>query len=145
MRSSERKQSPILFGNFLKNSCYTQLLLVSLGIQKKVMAEKTGNTAKLIYDFNTAAVCEVCIKGTWYRTTPRDFRSFDGERRLTQPIKQPGISDKFEDIEFRTDPYNGPIYVVQTNLEVIRMDTNTIVTNPYIEVNQKSLTNSSRT
>lgn len=109
------------------------------------MAEKTGNTAKLIYDFNIAAVCEVCIKGNWYRTTPRDFRSFDGERRLTQPIKQPGISDKFEDIEFCTDPYNGPIYVVQTNLEVVRMDTNTIVTNPYIEVNQKSLTNSSRT
>jgi hypothetical protein len=109
------------------------------------MAEKTGNTAKLVYDFNTAAVCEVCIKGNWYRTTPREFRSFDGQRRLTQPIKQPGISDKFEDIEFRTDPYNGPVYVVQTNLEVIRMDTNTIVTNPYIEVKQKSVTNSNRT
>ena len=87
----------------------------------------------------------MCIKGNWYRTTPREFRSFDGERRLTQPIKQPGILDKFEDIEFRTNPYNGPVYVIQTNVEVIRMDTNTIVTNPYIEVKQKSLTNSSRT
>ena len=107
--------------------------------------EKTGNTAKLIYDFNTAGVCEVCIKGTWYRTTAREFRSFDGERRITQPIKQPGIGEKFEDIQFHTYQYNGPVYVVQTNLEVIRMDTQTIVTNPYIEVKQKSLTNSSRT
>ena len=107
--------------------------------------EKTGNTAKLIYDFNTAGVCEVCIKGTWYRTTAREFRSFDGERRITQPIKQPGIGEKFEDIQFHTYGYNGPVYVVQTNLEVIRMDTQTIVTNPYIEVKQKSLTNSSRT
>ena len=106
--------------------------------------EKTGNTAKLIYDFNTAGVCEVCIKGTWYRTTAREFRSFDGERRITQPIKQPGIGEKFEDIQFHTYQYNGPVYVVQTNLEVIRMDTQTIVTNPYIEVKQKSLTNSSR-
>jgi hypothetical protein len=109
------------------------------------MAEKTGNTAKLVYDFNTAGVCEVCIKDTWYRTTPREFRSFDGERRITQPIKQPGLGDDFADIKFHTYPYNGPVYVIQTNLEVIRMDTNTIVTNPYIEVKQKSLTNSSRT
>lgn len=108
------------------------------------MAEKTGNTAKLVYDFNTAGVCEVCIKGNWYRTTAREFRSFDGERRITEPIKQPGRGDKFEDIQFHTYPYNGPVYVIQTNLEVIRMDTNTIVTNPYIEVKQKSLKNSSR-
>lgn len=107
--------------------------------------EKTGNTAKLIYDFNTAGVCEVRIKDTWYRTTAREFRSFDGERRITQPIKQPGIGEKFEDIQFCTYDYNGPVYVVQSNLEVIRMDTQTIVTNPYIEVNQKSVKNSSRT
>jgi len=109
------------------------------------MAEKTGNTAKLVYDFNTAAVCEVCIKGNWYRTTPREFRSFDGERRLTEPIKQPGLGDDFADIEFHTYSYNGPVYIVQSNVQVIRMNTNTIVTNPYIEVNQKSLTNSNRT
>ena len=107
--------------------------------------EKTGNTAKLHYDFNTAGVCEVCIKGTWYRTTARDFRSFDGNRRITEPAKQPGIGDKFEDMVFHTYEYSGPIYVLQTNLEVIRMDTELPVTNPYIETSQKAITNSSRT
>ena len=37
------------------------------------MAEKRGFTGKLEYDFNTAGVLEVCIKGTWYRTTGREF------------------------------------------------------------------------
>lgn len=106
--------------------------------------EKTGNTVKLQYDFNTAGVCEVCIKGNWYRTTARDFRSFDGKRRITEPIKQPGVGDKFEDIVFHTYDYNGPIYVLQTNLEVIRMDTELPVTNPYIKTSQKSITNSNR-
>ncbi len=106
--------------------------------------EKTGNTAKLQYDFNTAGVCEVCIKDNWYRTTAREFRSFDGKRRITEPVKQPGIGDKFEDMVFHTYDYNGPVYVVQTNLEVIRMDTQTIVTNPYIKAKEKSIKNSSR-
>ena len=108
------------------------------------MGEKTGNTAKLIYDFNTSGVCEVCIKGNWYRTTAREFRSFDGKRRITEPIKQPGIGESFSDIKFKTYDYNGPVYVLQTNLEVIRMDTETIVTNPEMPVSQKSLENSNR-
>lgn len=108
------------------------------------MAEKTGNTVKLAYDFNTSGVCEVCIKGNWYRTTAREFRSFDGKRRITEPIKQPGIGDSFNDLEFTTYEYNGPVYIVQTNTEVIRMDTETIVTNPKMPKSQKSLTNSSR-
>jgi hypothetical protein len=108
------------------------------------MAEKKGLTGRLVYDFNTAAVCEVCIKGNWYRTTAREFRSFDGSRRLTEAIKQPGIGDKFEDIEFHTYGYSGPVYVMQTNDEVVRMDTETIVTNPFVPKVEKSLQNSSR-
>lgn len=108
------------------------------------MAEKTGNTAKLIYDFNTAGVCEVQIKGNWYRTTAREFRSFDGNRRITEPIKQPGLGDSMFDVPMHTYEYNGPVYIVQSNVEVIRMDTETIVTNPEIPVNQKSLENSNR-
>lgn len=108
------------------------------------MAEKTGNTAKLIYDFNTAGVCEVQIKGNWYRTTAREFRSFDGNRRITEPIKQPGLGDSMFDVPMHTYEYNGPVYIVQSNVEVIRMDTETIVTNPEMPVNQKSLENSNR-
>lgn len=108
------------------------------------MAEKTGNTAKLIYDFNTAGVCEVQIKGNWYRTTAREFRSFDGNRRITEPIKQPGLGDSMFDVPMHTYEYNGPVYIVQSNVEVIRIDTETIVTNPEMPVNQKSLENSNR-
>ena len=106
--------------------------------------EKTGATVKKIHDFNTSGVLEVCIKENWYRTTSNEFRSFDGNRRITEPIKQPGIGESFSDIKFKTYDYNGPVYVLQTNLEVIRMDTETIVTNPYIETVQKSLPNSNR-
>jgi hypothetical protein len=106
--------------------------------------EKTGATAKKVYDFNTSGVLEVCIKGTWYRTTSNEFRSFDGSRRITEPIKQPGLGESFFDVKMKTYDYNGPVYVIQTNLEVIKMDTETIVTNPYIETVEKSIPNSSR-
>jgi len=108
------------------------------------MAEKTGNTVKKLYDFNTSGVLEVCIKDNWYRVTSNEFRSFDGKRRITEPVKQPGLGESFDDIEFKTYDYNGPVYILLTNLEVIRMDTETIVTNPKMPVNQKSLENSNR-
>jgi hypothetical protein len=92
--------------------------------------EKTGHTAKKSYDFNTSGVLEVCIKGNWYRTTSNEFRSFDGSRRITEPVKQPGLGESFDDVEFKTYDYNGPVYILQTNLEVTKMDTETIVTNP---------------
>ncbi len=80
------------------------------------MAEKRGFTGKLEYDFNTAGVLEVCIKDTWYRTTGREFRSFDGPRRITEPIQQPGKDIKsYSDIKFRTYEYNGPVYMFATN------------------------------
>jgi len=57
--------------------------------------EKTGATVKKLHDFDTSGALEVCIKGNWYRTTCNDFRSFDGKRRITQPIKQPGVGESF--------------------------------------------------
>lgn len=144
MRSGEKKLFQVLSGNCLGNSCLIESLFVYLGINKKVMAEKTGATVKKLYDFNTSGVLEVCIKDNWYRVTSNEFRSFDGKRRITEPVKQPGIGDSFDDIEFRTYDYNGPVYILQTNLEVIRMDTETIVTNPKMPVNQKSLPNNNR-
>ena len=68
------------------------------------MAEKKGNTGPLYYDFDTSKLLEVQLpSGNWYRVTPRDFRSFNAPRRITE-------------IE-----YNGPIYL---------WDTNTIVKEP---------------
>jgi len=61
------------------------------------MSEKRGNTGKLIYDFNTAANLEVQVGEVWYRVTARDFRSFNGSRRIDE-IK-----------------YDGPLYMFATN------------------------------
>ena len=82
-------------------------------------AEKRGNTVKLEHDFNTAGVLEVCIKSNWYRVTSRDFRSFDGPRRITEPINQPGQGIKsYRDIKFTTYEYLGPVYKHGSNITV---------------------------
>jgi len=54
------------------------------------MSEKRGNTGKLIYDFDVSANLEVQIEETWYRVTARDFRSFNGVRRINE-IKYEGL------------------------------------------------------
>jgi hypothetical protein len=64
------------------------------------MSEKRGNTGKLIYSFNTAANLEIQIEDKWYRVTAREFRSFNGERRVNQ------------------SSYVGPIYLFGTNTKV---------------------------
>ncbi len=48
------------------------------------MAEKTGSTEKIKYDFNTASNLEVYMPNLegWYRVTSREFRSFTGKRRI---------------------------------------------------------------
>ena len=64
--------------------------------------EKTGNTEKLKYDFNTAANLELFIPNLndWYRVTSREFRSFTGKRRI-------------HNVE-----YDGPVYVFNSNKRV---------------------------
>lgn len=61
--------------------------------------EKTGNTEKLIYDFNTAANLELWMPNLegWYRVTSREFRSFNGKRRINE------------------EEYKGPVYHYATN------------------------------
>jgi len=61
------------------------------------MAEKRGHTNKIVYDFDTGKMCEVKIKGNYYRTTPNEFRSFGGNRRL------------------QGESYSGNVYYVGTN------------------------------
>ncbi len=61
--------------------------------------EKTGNLVKLEYDFDTARNLEVYMPNlkNWYRVTSREFRSFNGKRRISN------------------QEYNGPIYLFGTN------------------------------
>ena len=79
------------------------------------MGEKRGFTGQLIYDFRTEGVCEVLLKnGNWYRTTAREFRSFDGPRRLTMVIGK-SILGHPSDEELGTFEYNGPVYLYNSN------------------------------
>lgn len=92
------------------------------------MAEKTGHLVKLQYDFNTAGVLEVCMKGTWHRATSREFRSFDGKRRITEPTKTE-LGNVI--VPMRTYDYNGPVYMFGTNNEVETINEEKIVTSAY--------------
>lgn len=98
------------------------------------MAEKRGHLEKMVYDFPTEAVLEVCIKDNWYRTTSRDFRSFDGKRRYTKPVNQPGQGmTNLSELEFETIEYNGPCFMFGTNMPVERLWDEKIVNSPYYE------------
>lgn len=64
--------------------------------------EKTGNTEKLTYDFNTAANLEIWMPNLdgWYRVTSREFRSFNGKRRINN------------------ESYTGPVFLYNTNKRI---------------------------
>ena len=71
------------------------------------MAEKTGNLIKLTYEFNSGWCCEVSFDGDmWARVTAREFRSFNGKRRILN-VENPN-KPYYEE-------YSGPIYYYGTN------------------------------
>ncbi len=63
------------------------------------------------YDFDTAGVLEIWMPklNGWYRVTSREFRSYDGKRRITKPIKPQG----------RNEIYNVSAENHMKNLEVV--------------------------
>lgn len=64
--------------------------------------EKRGQTIKIKYDFNTASNLEVFMPNLdgWYRVTSREFRAFNGGRRINGEL------------------YNGPVYLYNTNKRI---------------------------
>ena len=97
--------------------------------------EKRGQIEKMRYDFPTEAVLEVQIKSKWYRVTSREFRSFDGHRRLTMPTQQPGLGMKnLDELEFVTyDCDHLPLYMFGSNKEVVKTWNEKMVSTPYYE------------
>ena len=83
------------------------------------MSEKRGFTGKLKYDFNTAWVCEIQMGEKWYRVLEKDFRSFNGPRRLTKPL---GVALGKVDMGLETFMYEGPYYYWNTNQEYNPVD-----------------------
>ena len=78
------------------------------------MGEKRGNTGKLKYDFNTAWAAEIKMGEKWYRVTEKDFRSFNGPRRLSRPT---GVELGNPHVDTETFEYEGPYYFYETNTE----------------------------
>ena len=76
------------------------------------MSEKRGETEKLLYEFNSAGCLEVLKDGTWFRVTGKEFRSFDGERRITEPVT---VELGNVNVPMRTYEYFGPVYMFGTN------------------------------
>ena len=70
------------------------------------MSEKKGNLIKLKYDFNESLCCEIKNGDSWARVTAREFRSWNGKRRILN-VQNPNKSYYEE--------YNGPIYYYGTN------------------------------
>lgn len=66
------------------------------------MSEKKGLTVKLKQEFDTSKNLEVFMPNLndWFRVTAREFRSFNGRRRINNEI------------------YNGIIYYYNTNKEI---------------------------
>jgi len=98
------------------------------------MREKTGHTEKITFDFNTAGVLEVLLKGEWRRTTCREFRSFDGERRITEPTKTE-LGNVV--VPMITYSYDGPVYMFDTNKEVPKNGSGKIITSAHWENSRK--------
>lgn len=92
------------------------------------MGEKRGHTEKMHYDFDTAGVLEIYLPKLegWYRVTSREFRSFDGKRRITTPIKPQGKGEIFN-VPMQTEEYNGPVFMWGTNSYVPYRGTHTFV------------------
>jgi len=94
---------------------------------------KRGELEKLVFPFNTAGSLEIFMPGVdvWYRVTAKDFRSFDGKRRITEPLE---IELGNVDVPMTTYEYEGPVYVYGTNDEVLDCTgEGTLITSPYWE------------
>lgn len=92
------------------------------------MAEKRGEIEKIVYDFNTAGCLEINhAKLGWHRVTARDFRSFDGERRITEP-EYTRLSTV--EVPMVTREYHGPVYYWGTNKQVRYTGSGTLVNSP---------------
>lgn len=95
------------------------------------MAEKKGFTGKLEHwGYETHYVLEIEGKnGTWYRVTERDFRSYNGKRRVTYPSK---IEHRNPFQDLTTEDYYGPYYFFETNttFDPDKFEKNTITYQP---------------
>lgn len=97
---------------------------------------KRGETEKLLYEFDTSGVLEVYMSKleNWYRTTAKEFRSFNGPRRITVPTE---IQHGNVSVPMQTFEYYGPVYQFGTNKVVAFSDTGSLAKNEIWEQSRK--------
>lgn len=78
-----------------------------------------AKTVTLKYDFEPYRCCEVKMGESWFRVTARQFRSFDGLRRISTGI------DNNNQLIYKN--YEGPIYIFKTNTIVESKGSNNFV------------------
>ena len=92
------------------------------------MAEKRGEIEKIVYEFNTAGCLEINHPAVgWHRVTAKDFRSFDGERRITEPeYTRLGTVE----VPMVTREYFGPVYYWGTNKQIPYSNSGKLIDSP---------------
>lgn len=97
------------------------------------MGEKKGFTGRLECPFNQDGSLEILTKkDKWSRVTSREFRSYDGPRRIYQPnYVVRGHANL--DVEMEYVNYYGPIYEYGTNTQVPFKDSRSLIDSVELE------------
>lgn len=97
---------------------------------------KRGETEKLEFPFNTSGLLEIYMSSLegWYRTTAKEFRSFNGPRRITEPTTVELGNVK---VPMSTYEYYGPVYSFGTNKIIEYSDTGSLAKNEIWEQARK--------
>ena len=100
------------------------------------MAEKQGLLDQTLKnDYNTAGVLEVFMNEKWYRVTSKDFRSFNGPRRITEPSK---IEHRNPWVYMRTYEYYGPVFEWGSNTVIDFSDTGSLAKSKAWDIARKT-------
>ena len=81
------------------------------------MKEKKEQKVKLKYDFPSQLCCEVYVPNLedWFRVTPREFRSWCGQRRM---LHLEGSIKKNTGVKAEYKDYDGPTYFYDSNKKI---------------------------
>ncbi len=88
------------------------------------MAEKGGLEAQnLINEYNVAGALEIFMNDKWVRVISKDFRAFNGPRRITQPQY---TEHRNVNVPMMTYEYFGPVFTWGTNNVIDYSDTGSL-------------------
>ena len=82
-----------------------------------MITEKKEQKVKLKYDFPSQLCCEVYVPNLedWFRVTPREFRSWCGQRRM---LHLEGSIKQNTSIKAEYRDYDGPTYLYDSKKKI---------------------------